>query len=133
MKENKHRDKIDISLNDYDDISSADSDEQKIDSIDYSRVIEKLMHMIIYTRPDIAFALEKLSQFMSNLAIRHDHEIKPLLRYLKFNADIPIVYREDDKNTIRLIDYFDADYAADTRNRKSTIKQVFMLDSDSIS
>ena len=61
MKENKHRDKIDISFNDYDDISLADSDEQKIDSIDYSRVIEKLIHMMIYTRSNIAFALEKLS------------------------------------------------------------------------
>ena len=61
MKKNKHRDKINISLNNYDNISPADSDEQKIDSIDYSRVIEKLMHMMIYTRSDIAFALGKLS------------------------------------------------------------------------
>ena len=122
MKKNKHRDKIDISLNNYDDISSADLDEQKIDSIDYSRVIEKLMHMIIYTRSDIAFALEKLSQFMSNLAVRHNHKIKTLLRYLRFNADMPIVYRGGDKNTIRLINYFDIDYAADIRNRKSTMR-----------
>ena len=133
MKKNKHRDKIDIPLNDYDDISSAGPDEQKIDSIDYSRVIEKLMHMIIYTRPDIAFALEKLSQFMSNLAIRYDHGVKTLLRYLRFNADMSIVYRRDDKNIIRLINYFDIDYTADIRNRKSTIEQVFMLNSDSIS
>ena len=122
MKEDKHRDKIDISLNNYDNISSADSDEQKIDSIDYSRVIEKLIHMIIYTRPDIAFALEKLSQFISNLAVRHNHEIKTLLRYLRFNANMSIVYREGDKNTIRFINYFDADYAADIRDRKSTMR-----------
>ena len=61
MKKDKHRDKIDISLNNYDNILSAASDEQKIDSIDYSRVIGKLIHMMIYTRSDIAFTLEKLS------------------------------------------------------------------------
>ena len=80
------------------------------------------MHMMIYTRSDIAFALEKLSQFMSNLVVRHDHEIKTLLRYLRFNANMSIVYRGGDKNTVRLIDYFDADYAANTRDRKSTIR-----------
>ena len=80
------------------------------------------MHMMIYTRSDIAFALEKLSQFMSNLAVRYDHEVKTLLRYLRFNANMSIVYRGDDKNTIRLIDYFDIDYAADIRNQKSTIR-----------
>ena len=78
--------------------------------------------MIIYTRPNIAFALEKLSQFMSNFAVRHNHGIKTLLRYLRFNANMSIVYREGDKNTIRLINYFDTDYAADTRDRKSTIR-----------
>ena len=70
---------------------------------------------------------------MNNLAVRHGHGIKTLLRYLRFNADMSIVYRGGDKNTVRLVDYFDTDYAADIRNRKSTIEQVFMLDSDSIS
>ena len=121
MKKNKHRDKIDIPLNDYDDISSAGPDEQKIDSIDYSRVIEKLIYMMVYTRSDIAFALEKLSQFMSNLAVRHGHKIKTLLRYLRFNTNMSIVYREGDKDTVRLVGYSDVDYAADTRDRKSTM------------
>ena len=89
--------------------------------------------MMIYTRSDIAFALEKLSQFISNLAVRYNYEIKTLLRYLRFNTNMSIVYREGDKNTIRLVNYFDADYAADIRNRKSTIKQIFILDNNLIS
>ena len=36
MKKNKYRNKIDILLNNYDNISLTNSDEQKIDSIDYS-------------------------------------------------------------------------------------------------
>ena len=89
--------------------------------------------MMVYTRPDIAFALGKLSQFMSNPAVRHGHGVKTLLRYLRSNADMPIVYRGGDKDTVRLVGYSDADYAADTRDRKSTMGQVFMLGSGPIS
>ncbi len=133
MEEDKHHGKTDIPLNGYNDILPASPDEQPIDSTDYSRVIGKLMHMMVYTRLDIAFALGKLSQYMSNPAVRHGHGIKTLLRYLRSNSDMPIVYQGGDEDTVRLVGYSDADYAADTSDRKSTMGQVFMLGNGPIS
>ena len=61
MKKDRYRRKSNISFNDYNNILLADSDEELIDSIEYSRIINKLIYMIIYTRPNIAFALNRLA------------------------------------------------------------------------
>ena len=61
IKEDRYRRKSNISLNDYNNISLADLDEELIDSIEYSRVINKLIYIIIYTRFDIVFALNRLA------------------------------------------------------------------------
>ena len=47
-------------MNNYNIINPATLEEERIDREDYARVIDKLIHIIIYTRPDIAFALKKL-------------------------------------------------------------------------
>lgn len=133
MEENRHRGKTNIPLNGYNDISPAGPDEELIDSTDYSRVIGKLMHMMVYTRPDIAFALGRLAQFMSNPAVRHGHGVKALLRYLRSNPDMPIVYQGDDNEAIQLVGYSDADYAADKSDRKCIMGQIFMLGGGPIS
>ena len=61
IEKDRHRRKSNISLNGYNNISLANSDEELINSIEYSRVINKLIHIIIYTRSDIAFALNRLA------------------------------------------------------------------------
>ena len=71
MKEDKYY-KRKISMNNYNAINSAILEKERIDREDYARVIDKLMYIIIYTRPNIAFALRKLSQYISNLTIRYN-------------------------------------------------------------
>ena len=61
MEKDRYRRKSNIPLNDYNNISLVDLDEELIDSIEYSRVISKLIHIIIYMRSDIAFALDRLA------------------------------------------------------------------------
>ena len=85
---------MNVLINEYDNISQIDSDEESIDRTEYIRIIEKLIYMIMYTRSNIAFALKKLAQFMSDLFKRYNYKIKTLLRYLRFNFDILIIYRE---------------------------------------
>ena len=93
-EENRHRDKMNVLMNEYDNISQIDSNKKSIDKIEYIKMIEKLMHIMMYIRSNIAFALRKLTQFMSDFFKRHDYEIKALLKYLRFNLDMPIIYRE---------------------------------------
>jgi hypothetical protein len=38
---------------------------------------------MVFTRPDIAFVLGKLSQFMSDPEKHHGHALKNLLHYIK--------------------------------------------------
>ncbi|RVW75058.1 Retrovirus-related Pol polyprotein from transposon RE2 [Vitis vinifera] len=53
-----------------------------IDSIDFRRVIGSLQYLSL-TRPDISFAVNKLSQFMHKPTTTHWTATKRLLRYLK--------------------------------------------------
>ena len=117
----------DIPLNGYSYISPAHPNEAKVDRTDYQRATGHLMHAMVYTRPDIAFALGKLSQFMSDPAERHAAGMKHLIRYLRSHADLSIVYNGNESSTIRLVGYSDADYASDKTDRKSTMGQIFML------
>ena len=81
-------------MNEYDNISQIDLNKESIDKIEYVRMIEKLMHIMMYTRSNIAFALKKLTQFINDFFKRYDYEIKTLLKYLRFNFDMLIIYRK---------------------------------------
>ena len=83
---------MNVLINEYDNISQIDLNEKSIDKIEYARMIKKLMYMMMYTRSNIAFALKKLTQFISDLFKRHNYEIKTLLKYLKFNFNMSIIY-----------------------------------------
>ena len=91
------------------------------------------MYIMIYMRSNIAFALKKLTQFINDFFKRYNHKIKTLLRYLKFNFDILIIYRERSDEIVQFIDYLNANYVSNKNNRKSTINQVFIFDDESIS
>ena len=120
-------------MNEYDNISQIDLNEESIDKIEYVRIIKKLMYMMIYTRSNIAFTLKKLTQFISDLFKRYDYEIKILLKYLRFNLDMSIIYRKESDEVVQLIDYSNANYVSDKNDKKSTMDQVFMFKGGSIS
>ena len=123
MEEDTYR-KATIPMNGYDSIQPATDKEARIDKTEYARIIGTLIYLIVYIRPDIAFALGKLSQFMKDPIARHGHGIKALLRYIRLSCDRKITYR---KGNPKLIGFSDADYAVDKTDRKSTLGQVFMF------
>ena len=85
---------MNILINEDDNISQIYLNEELIDRIEYARIIEKLIYMMMYTRSNIAFALKKLTQFISDFFTRYNYEIKALLKYLSFNFNMLIIYRE---------------------------------------
>ena len=91
---------MNILINEYDNISQINSDKELIDRIEYIRIIEKLMHIMMYTRSNIAFALKKLTQFISDFFTHYNYKIKTLLKYLRFNFDMLIIYRREDDDII---------------------------------
>ena len=52
------------------------------DQLRYSQIICSLMYLARATRPDISFAVSKLSRFMSNLGTDHWHALERVMRYL---------------------------------------------------
>jgi hypothetical protein len=58
----------------------------------YSQIISYLMYLASATRPDISFAVSKLSRFVSNPGDTHWHTLERVLRYLKGTMSYGIYY-----------------------------------------
>jgi hypothetical protein len=58
----------------------------------YRQMVGSMMHAAVYTRPDIAFVANKLSQYDADPSAAHMHAAKHLLRYLKGSIDLGITY-----------------------------------------
>ena len=78
MSNKSYKDKK-IPIADYRSFRPATDDDIRIDMTEYQQGIGSLMFAMILTRPDIAFALGKLSQYMSDPAEHHGHALKNLL------------------------------------------------------
>ncbi|GJV87312.1 zinc finger, CCHC-type containing protein [Tanacetum coccineum] len=59
---------------------------QAVSQLEYSRVIGCLMYAITCTRPDIAFAVGKLSRYTSNPGTQHWQAIQQVLNNTKDNS-----------------------------------------------
>lgn len=93
--------------------------------VPYRKLIGSLMYLAVGTRPDIAFAVQFLSQFLANPGRAHWEAAKRVIRYIlgtrKFTLNL------GGKQPICLTGYTDSDYAGDISNRKSTSGYVFSL------
>src|SRR5437762_952041 len=74
----------------------------------FKRLIGRLMFMAIGTRIDIAFAVNRLSQYLSEPREVHMQAAKHILRYLAGTTNLGIIYRA---GTGDLVIYTDAAYA----------------------
>jgi len=78
MKQDKHK-TTDLSMNEYDALCSAELEDVRIDQHEYQQVIKSLMYAAIHTQLNIIFALNQLSQYLSNFAEHHEHILKKLM------------------------------------------------------
>jgi len=62
------------------------------DHLRYSQIIGSLMYLASATRPDISFAVSKLSRYMSNPGADRWHALERVLRYLKGTMSFGIHY-----------------------------------------
>jgi hypothetical protein len=84
---------------------------------------------MLATRPDIAFAISTLSQFMEAPRTTHWKSVKHVFRYLKGTRDLQLVLGGDSD---RLLGYSDADHASQT-HRHSINGFAYFLGDGSIS
>ncbi|CAE6075150.1 unnamed protein product [Arabidopsis arenosa] len=87
------------------------------DAKEYRAVIGSLQYLA-FTRPDIAFAVNKLSQFMHKPTDEHWQAAKRILRYLAGTKSHGIFMRSDTPLTLHA--FSDADWAGDQNDYIST-------------
>ncbi|PRQ53440.1 putative RNA-directed DNA polymerase [Rosa chinensis] len=83
----------------------------------YQRLVGKLIYLTI-TRPDIAYAVSIVSQFMHAPTLAHLHIVKRILRYLKGSVGRGILMKNN--GDTHIMGYTDADWAGNSLDRKST-------------
>jgi len=100
------------------------------DSTEYRRVIGALQYLGL-TRPDIAFAVNRLSQFMHKPTACHWTAAKRIIRYLKQTMFPGILIQQS--SPFNLQTFVDAEWAANTDTRVSTTAFITFLGSNPIS
>ncbi|KAL9298920.1 putative RNA-directed DNA polymerase [Arabidopsis thaliana] len=97
---------------------------------EYRAVLGSLQYLS-FTRPDIAYAVNRLSQYMHCPTDLHWQAAKRILRYLAGTPSHGIFIRADTPLTLHA--YSDADWAGDIDNYNSTNAYILYLGSNPIS
>ena len=98
--------------------------------LEYSRILGSIMYVMNCTRPDIAYAVSKLSRFTSNPGKHHWKAIIRVLGYLKYTQSYGLYYT----NYPSIVEgYSDANWITGSNDTKSTSGYVFTLGNGAIS
>ncbi|XP_074326578.1 secreted RxLR effector protein 161-like [Apium graveolens] len=109
----------------------ADSNGELINSTHYKSLVGGLRYLV-YTRPDIAYAVGIVSCYMEKPTVMHLNAIKRICRYVKGTLHYGLVYIKGRGNYI-LSGFSDSDLAGCVEDRKSTSGMAFYLDESLIS
>ena len=89
----------------------------RVDKGSYQRLIGKLI-CLSHTRPDIAFAVSLVSQFMHAPCQGHLDVVYRILRYLKLTPRKRLFFKKNDDRSVKV--FIDANWAGSIDDRKST-------------
>ena len=106
---------------------SKEAESASMANFGYANLIGSLMYLAIATRPDIAYAINKLAQFTSAPKPKHWTAVKRVFRYLKGTKNYKLSYGgSHDLLNDELNIYCDADWASDL-DRKSISGYVITI------
>ncbi|TYK14258.1 ty1-copia retrotransposon protein [Cucumis melo var. makuwa] len=97
---------------------------------EYAKIIGSVMYLMNYTKPDIAYAVSRLSRYTHNPDRYHWDALRHLLRYLKGTIDYCLHFN---KFSAVLEGYCDANWVTDNDEVNSTSGYVFLLGGGAIS
>ena len=98
-------------------------------NVPYREAVGSLMYAAIGTRPDIAFAVTLLSQYLQNPGRAHWEQAKRAIRYLKGTRDCELVFGPNGG----VEGFSDANWGNDIDDRHSICGYVYMLNGGAIS
>ncbi|GKB52810.1 hypothetical protein Tco_0903563 [Tanacetum coccineum] len=62
-----------------------DYDVERMSKVPYANAVGRLMYLMVYTRPDIAYALSVVSKYLANMGKNHWEAVKWILKYLRWD------------------------------------------------
>ncbi|KAF5780569.1 putative RNA-directed DNA polymerase [Helianthus annuus] len=101
-----------------------DKEDPKVDAGVYRRLIGRLLYLQA-TRPDIAFSVNTLSQFVSNPRQSHMNVVTRILRYLKATPGQGILLSKEEGTN--LVAYSDSDWLGCSLTRRSRTGELIWL------
>lgn len=100
------------------------SEFEENETFPFRELIGCLMYLAVATRPDIAYAVNHLSQFNNSNGKDHWIAVKRILRYLRGTTKLVLRY---EKNSKQLEGYVDSDWAGCPEDRRSYTGFAFLL------
>ncbi|GBL76994.1 Retrovirus-related Pol polyprotein from transposon RE1 [Araneus ventricosus] len=85
----------------------------------YREIVGALLYLSMTTRPDILYSVNCLSQIQEQPINSACDGLKRILRYLKGTSELQLLFCKSDGDNIMINVYVDADWGADTYDRKS--------------
>ncbi|PWA98998.1 hypothetical protein CTI12_AA013410 [Artemisia annua] len=98
--------------------------------LEYSRIIGMLMYLMTSTRPDLAYAVSRLSRYTSNPSYAHWGAMIRVLHYLRYSRDYGLHY---ERYPAAIKGYSDANWISDIKDSRSTSGYIFTLCGGAIS
>jgi hypothetical protein len=98
----------------------------------FAELTGALLYLATWTRPDIAFAVNRLTRCIQSPTMSDWGDAQRVLKYLASSHDKGLVYTRG-RGGGELVGYCDADFAADVVTRKSISGYVFYLNGGPIS
>ncbi|XP_062710996.1 uncharacterized protein LOC134289024 [Aedes albopictus] len=110
---------------------STPEEVEVIKAVPFKQAVGSLLYAAQATRPDIAYAVNMVSQFCSDPGQWHWEAVKRNLRYLRGTTEARLEYSAN--GTSQLTGYSDADWGGDVDTRKSTTGYIFMKMGEAVS
>lgn len=106
-------------------------DKESLAKLPYRSLVGCLIYLTVGTRPDIAYAVQQLSQFLDNYSYAHWNAAIRVVRYLKGTRELKLTL--GGPPTVNLIGFTDSDWANCLDTRRSVGGYAFSLGSGLIS
>lgn len=100
--------------------------DDECEDVPYREAVGSLMFLAVVSRPDIMFAVNLVSKFLSKHSRAHWMAVKRIFAYLVGTRGRGILYKSGG-NESELVGYCDADFAGDVETRRSTTGYAFMF------
>jgi hypothetical protein len=110
---------------------SMNAELETMKKIPYDSTIEYIMYAMIYTHPDMSYALSVTSRHQANPGIAHWTAVKTILKYFRRIKDMFLIYGGETELVVR--GYTDASFQIDRDDLRSQSGFVFVLNGDAVS